>query len=74
MDLKVRNIDFNYDNDNLVTSVNVRFDSYNGANTNEAIVLSGHIRITKAEYDTNATDLNALAVLAKTKIKEQINA
>jgi len=73
MDLKVRNIDFNYDNDNIVTSVNVRFDSHN-TNNNEPVVLNGYIRISKEEYDTNATDLNALAVLAKNKIKEKINA
>lgn len=74
MDLKVRNIDFNYDAESVITSVNVRFDTYGNANSNDSVVLSGHVRIDKADYDKNATDLVALGALVKARIKEKINA
>lgn len=64
MELKVRNIDFNYGQDNEVLSVNVRFDGYE-----DGFSLSGHVKITEEEYNTNATNLVALSAIVKTKVK-----
>lgn len=67
MELKVRNIDFTYGQDNDVLSVNVRFDSFS-----DGVSLNGSVVITEEEYTTNATDLLALSNIIKTKVKNKL--
>lgn len=72
--LKVRSIDFNYDNNNngVVDGASVRFDTHNVEG--DIITLNGSVKISLAEYSENATDFEKLAVLVLAKIKDKINA
>lgn len=69
MVLKVRNIDFNYDVNGVVTNINLRFDTTDMLD----LSLNGFVKITQEEYNTYATDLPALAELALTKLKAKVN-
>lgn len=68
MDLKIRTVVINYDQNGLVDNVNVGFDSYD----TEAN-LNGNIRLTQAEYDSSSSDLASLAEMVKTKVQDNIN-
>lgn len=70
VELKIRNIDFNYEAEGQIANIALRFDSYETDGT----TLNGSIRISEEEYNQNATNLTALAGLAKSKLATKINA
>ena len=67
MKLKIRAVDFIYDETENVTTTSLRFDVHE-----EDFQLNGNIKIAKEEYDANATDLIALGDLAMTKLSGKI--
>lgn len=70
MNLRVRTLDFNYAEDGTtITTVNARFE----VNNVDGNFINGVISLTKAEYDAiNSTSIADVAVVVKTKLKEQI--
>lgn len=69
LQLRVRNLDLVYNQDNVVTDVNVRFET---VDSNQDFFLNGSLKIAKAEYDSVA-NIDALADLMEIKLKEIIN-
>lgn len=68
MNLRVRALDFNYTEDGAVTDVNARFEVTDSTGN----FINGTIKITNAEYEGTA-NLNEVAVIVKSKLKEKIN-
>ena len=70
MKLRVRALDFNYEEDGYtVKDVNVRFDLVSA----DGNFLNGAVRISQEEYDAIGTaGISEVATIVKTKLKEQI--
>ena len=70
MNLRVRALDFNYEEDGVtIKDVNARFE----ITSQDGNFLNGAVQIGKEEYDTiGTTGISEVAILVKTKLKEQI--
>ena len=70
MNLRVRALDFNYEDDGFtIKDVNVRFD----ITAEDGNFLSGAVKLTKDEYDSiDTTGISELGNVVKAKIKEEI--
>ena len=70
MNLRVRALDFNYEEDGVtIKDVNARFE----ITSQDGNFLNGAVRISKEEYDNiGTTGISEVATLVKTKLKEQI--
>lgn len=64
--MKIFNIDFVYNNENVATHVWVRFES-----VSETIRLNGQVMITIEEYEINNSDLESLTLVINSKLAEK---
>lgn len=67
MVLKVRSTEFNYDMNDTLVSINIRYDG-RGLDSN----INGYLTISAQEYEENNTSLTALANYISSIVKDSI--
>lgn len=71
INLTIRTIDFTYDDANVVTFANVRYDSVNKV---DGTYMNGSVKLTSEEYSANDADNDTLSAFVKQKIIEKLQA
>ncbi len=67
MNIKIRNIDFTYDNEDVLTQANIRFEG-NAANISN----NGFVGLPIGEYTPLANDMDAIINVVRTKLIEEL--
>ncbi len=67
MNIKIRNIDFTYDNEDILTQANIRFEG-NAPNISN----NGFVGLPIAEYTPIANDMAALIAIVRSKLVEEL--